>query len=301
MVAQGLRLQPLTADACLLVADCSLVKKLYNAGYEIADHTQSHISVSCTGPCSVSVQAFWGAAPFRSNGAQPHSACPALCSIPSLSMQLRGLSYAQVEKEISDGRRSLAACGIPASDIVGFRGPLLETDANTRKALSKLGFLYDRHAAVVGHAAALCSLLSRRVPALLARSQQARAPAWHAGTNQAVLGARATLATRLHCRHCSALKAGCLPLPPLRSTLLEETSGNSVSRSPSQRVYPFSMDNGVPLNCKWYGGIQSCSTSERWAGLFEVSFVAGGGVGSLGGEPRSSCWNCLLYEVAALS
>lgn len=134
--------------------DCSLVKKLYNAGYEIADHTQSHIS-------------------------------------------LRGLSYAQVEKEISNGRRSLAACGIPASDIVGFRGPLLETDANTRKALSKLGFLYD-------------------------------------------------------------------------STLLEETSGNSVSRSPSQRVYPFSMDNGVPLNCKWYGGIQSCSTSERWAGLFEV-------------------------------
>jgi hypothetical protein len=30
----------------LLVADCSLVKKLYNAGYEVADHTQNHISVS---------------------------------------------------------------------------------------------------------------------------------------------------------------------------------------------------------------------------------------------------------------
>lgn len=105
-------------------------------------------------------------------------------------MQLRGLSYAQVEKEISNGRRSLAACGIPASDIVGFRGPLLETDANTRKALSKLGFLYDRQAAVMGHAAALCSLLSRRAPALQARSQQAMAPAWHAGTNQAARGAR---------------------------------------------------------------------------------------------------------------
>lgn len=47
-----------------------------------------------------------------------------------------------------------------------------------------------------------------------------------------------------------------------------------MSRSPAQRVYPFSMDNGVPLNCKWYGGIQSCSTSERWAGLYEVSEAA---------------------------
>lgn len=91
------------------------------------------------------------------------------------------------------------------------------------------------------------------------------------------------------------------PLFPLRSTLLEETSGNSVSRSPSQRVYPFSMDNGVPLNCKWYGGIQSCSTSERWAGLFEVSCVAGGGVGSLGGGPQSGCWSCLLFKMRALS
>jgi len=27
--------------------DCALVKKLYNAGYEVADHTQSHISVRC--------------------------------------------------------------------------------------------------------------------------------------------------------------------------------------------------------------------------------------------------------------
>ncbi|PRW32547.1 polysaccharide deacetylase isoform A [Chlorella sorokiniana] len=134
--------------------DCALVKKLYNAGYEVADHTQNHIS-------------------------------------------LRGLPYAQVEKEISEGRRSLAACGIPAADLVGFRGPLLETDVNTRKALSTLGFLYD-------------------------------------------------------------------------STLLEETSGNSVSRSLSQRVYPFSMDNGVPLNCRWFGGIQTCSTSERWPGLYEI-------------------------------
>lgn len=59
-------------------------------------------------------------------------------------MQLRGLPYSQVEKEISEGLRQLAACGIPAADIVGFRGPLLETDSSTRKALSKLGFLYDR-------------------------------------------------------------------------------------------------------------------------------------------------------------
>jgi hypothetical protein len=59
-------------------------------------------------------------------------------------LQLRGLPYAQVEKEISDGRRQLAACGISAADIVGFRGPLLETDVNTRRALSTLGFLYDR-------------------------------------------------------------------------------------------------------------------------------------------------------------
>jgi hypothetical protein len=56
----------------------------------------------------------------------------------------------------------------------------------------------------------------------------------------------------------------------LCSTLLEETTGNSVSRSISQRVYPFSMDNGVPLNCRWFGGIQTCSTSERWPGLYEI-------------------------------
>ena len=47
-----------------------------------------------------------------------------------------------------------------------------------------------------------------------------------------------------------------------------------MSRSPAQRVYPYSMDNGIPLNCKWYGGIQSCSTSERWPGLYEVREAA---------------------------
>lgn len=66
------------------------------------------------------------------------------CHLQALRLQLKGLPYAQIEKEISEGRRSLAACGIPAADVVGFRGPLLETDSNTRKALKALGFLYDR-------------------------------------------------------------------------------------------------------------------------------------------------------------
>lgn len=139
-----------------LPADCALVKKLHGMGYEIADHTQRHIGVSCA-PWRASCLP---AVLLRILPALPHPATPRCrqcgcaachylqvlsgCHLQALRLQLKGLTYAQVEKEISEGRRSLAACGIPAADIVGFRGPLLETDSNTRKALKALGFLYDR-------------------------------------------------------------------------------------------------------------------------------------------------------------
>ncbi|PRW55946.1 polysaccharide deacetylase [Chlorella sorokiniana] len=48
-----------------------------------------------------------------------------------------------VESQVLDGRRQLADCGIPESDIVGFRAPFLSVDPQLRRVLHDNGFLYD--------------------------------------------------------------------------------------------------------------------------------------------------------------
>ena len=56
---------------------------------------------------------------------------------------LRKMSYAQVQQQIAGARATLAACGIPASSIVGFRTPYLSDSPTVRKVLSDAGFRYD--------------------------------------------------------------------------------------------------------------------------------------------------------------
>ncbi|KAI7844629.1 hypothetical protein COHA_001719 [Chlorella ohadii] len=135
--------------------DCELMMDLYQKGYEIADHTLSHLSV-------------------------------------------RGKKYQQVADEIVGLRDQLVKqCGISKDEIVGFRAPFLETDETVRKVLGDNGFLYD-------------------------------------------------------------------------SSLIEETTGASVSRGLAERLWPFDLANGSPINCDYFSGFQSCSTKESEPGLYDV-------------------------------
>lgn len=226
---------------------------------------------ACSTPCVRHPQV----AALTPPSALPRSTCcprsarsPSTAAAAFPALQLRGLPYAQVEKEISEGRRQLAACGVPVSDIVGFRSPLLEADSNMRRALSKLGFLYDRRAGL---------RLRGRAAAAAVLGMRGRRVVWGCGEGRgrAAPGSQARCAAHDGAEFIS--KALPSPTPCYcRSTILEETTGNSVSKSASQRVWPFSMDAGVPLNCAWFGGIQSCSAAERWRGLFEVRAVVVG-------------------------
>ncbi|PRW60004.1 polysaccharide deacetylase [Chlorella sorokiniana] len=135
--------------------DCELMMDLYNKGYEIADHTLSHLSV-------------------------------------------RGKKYSEVSNEIVGLRDQLVKqCGVPKDDVVGFRAPFLETDETVRKVLADNGFLYE-------------------------------------------------------------------------SSLIEETTGASVSKGLAERVFPFDLADGSPINCDYFSGFQSCSTKESEPGLFNV-------------------------------
>ncbi|KAI7841427.1 hypothetical protein COHA_004822 [Chlorella ohadii] len=138
----------------LNTADCSLARKLYAAGYEIADHTITH----------------------------PH--------------MNSSFTQAMVEDQILGARTKIAACGIPQSDIVGFRQPFLESNPTVRQVLKSNGFLYD-------------------------------------------------------------------------STILEEPT-NSISNGMAARTWPYTLQDGVPQNCAWYGNTQNCTTSERYPGMWEV-------------------------------
>lgn len=56
---------------------------------------------------------------------------------------LRKLSYAAVQQQIVGARTAIAACGIPAASIVGFRSPYLSDSPTVRQVLSDAGFRYD--------------------------------------------------------------------------------------------------------------------------------------------------------------
>ena len=38
---------------------------------------------------------------------------------------------------------------------------------------------------------------------------------------------------------------------------------NSLSGGPDSRIFPWNMENGIPINCDWYKSIQSCAEGER--------------------------------------
>ncbi len=59
-------------------------------------------------------------------------------------LQQRMLGSPQVREEILGGRAAVAACGIPAASIVGWRTPYLKENPAVRTVLHNSGFLYDR-------------------------------------------------------------------------------------------------------------------------------------------------------------
>lgn len=134
--------------------DCGRVMDLYNSGFEIADHTQTHPSI-------------------------------------------KGMSNSDLTFEILGARSKLVDCGVPEADIAGFRAPFLSSDIADRTFLYENGFKYD-------------------------------------------------------------------------SSLIEEGTGSSLSNGMSARVWPFQMDGGVPINCKWFPDTQVCSVDESYPGMFEV-------------------------------
>lgn len=54
------------------------------------------------------------------------------------------------------------------------------------------------------------------------------------------------------------------------SSLIENTKGASVSNSFGDRIWPFDMGDGIPINCKYYSPAQTCDDSESYPGLYEV-------------------------------
>lgn len=57
---------------------------------------------------------------------------------------LLNLSKPDIAAEVTGGRARLAACGIPATDVVGLRAPGLESKPEVRQVASEARFVYDR-------------------------------------------------------------------------------------------------------------------------------------------------------------
>lgn len=107
-----------------LFTDCALVKKLYNAGYEVADHTQSHISVSC-GPGAVAsldmrrTGCLWQSVAWQTTkqAACCAAACTIECSRPLASKPRPPCTWAEQGAHLPhfppEYCRSSAACPTP--------------------------------------------------------------------------------------------------------------------------------------------------------------------------------------------
>ena len=86
--------------------------------------------------------------PPASTTPPPHAHAHPLPALPA--RQLMNMTRKSMRQEIVGARGKLAACGIPARDIVGFRAPYLDTNRYVRDTLAEGGFLYDRCACVCG-------------------------------------------------------------------------------------------------------------------------------------------------------
>ena len=137
-------------------------------------------------------------------------------------------------------------------DVAGHRSPFLETRAAVREVLSEEGFLYDRWALRCARCA--CSvlrmlLLPRATPAVL---PLARCDACSMGSMAGAMARAAAFMLRQRVpAPCRLFHAGlCL----LRCSSMVELGGSaakadSLSLGMGRRVWPFTMDYGLPMNC----------------------------------------------------
>lgn len=161
---------PVTMFASLPGTSCRLVKEVHSRGWEVADHTLTHRSVrrSPAGGLQPDLAACGRresrlcncrAPARRSNGPGALKLSPRLRPhpgrlVPTLTLplnalrssQMMNMSRAEMRREVFGARDALAACGIPAADVVGFRAPYLETNRYVRDTLAEeeAAFLYDR-------------------------------------------------------------------------------------------------------------------------------------------------------------
>ena len=159
-------------------------------------------------------------------------------------------SPAQVANELLGARTKIAACGIPAADVVGFRQPYLESNPTVRQA---------REA-------------GRAVVALVRGQGLVEGPPRHPATPVQGAPSRHSCAPP---RPAPPRPAACRPSPPtppaapsalqvLRdngflydSTILEEVHA-SLSDGMAARVWPYTLQDGVPQNCAWCGCAARC-------------------------------------------
>ena len=127
--------------------DCTLTKALHDAGHEIADHTVHHYDLSGTlaalgggaggggtGPCTarrgLGALGARGWAVLDCTAATPGQSSPPPSPPPRAHP---GNSKAQVVDAVVGARAKLAACGIPAKSIAGFRQPYLSSNPTVRQ------------------------------------------------------------------------------------------------------------------------------------------------------------------------
>lgn len=169
-----------------------------------------------------------------------------LCAVPTPVLLWHGwLHQLDMHSQLTD---VLAASCPPRSDIVGFRAPFLETDETVRKVLGDNGFLYDRCAVPFSAADVLsrpsCHAAQRVVGATLNR----QAPRiLHSSPPPSI---SEHMACHSPLRVCPAVPHSSRHAPPYRSTLIEETTGASVSTGLADRVWPFDLADGSPINCE---------------------------------------------------
>lgn len=131
-------------------------------------------------------------------------------------------TQAMVEDQILGARTKIAACGIPQSDIVGFRQPFLESNPTVRQV-----------SRVWVAALELMALLS----------------GWYM---QMVRPLEHPLTFAAACRPPSYRAAQVLKSNGFLydSTILEEPT-NSISNGMAARTWPYTLQDGVPQNCAW--------------------------------------------------
>lgn len=99
---------------------------------------------------------------------------------------------------------------------------------------------------------------------------------------------------QLHSPDCCAPPAPAPPRARRRSSLVEDTRGGSASRGFAQRLWPFDMRDGIPMNCTDGGGPygaqrQACEAGEAYPGLWEVPCELRMAPMGVAGRRRAAC------------